>query len=172
MDQKPKVVDGFCFAPPSLRAWLSKDIPEDDYQGHIPWTPLKKPVRNTRFSLLTSAGVSMKYDPPFDVERERREPAWGDPGFRKIPRHVEAADVAVNHLHINTDFIKSDLNVVLPVTRFREFEEEGRIGALAPTCYSYYGFQLDPRVLLTETMPKIADCLRQEEVEAVLLTPA
>jgi hypothetical protein len=28
---------------------------------------------------MTSAGISMKTDPPFDVAREKREPAWGDP---------------------------------------------------------------------------------------------
>jgi hypothetical protein len=44
------------------------------------------------------------------------------------------------------------------------------IGKLAPTSDSYYGFQLDPAVLLNETMPKVADRMRQENVEAVLLT--
>jgi hypothetical protein len=29
------------------------------------------------FCLMTSAGVSIKTDPPFDMEREKREPTWG-----------------------------------------------------------------------------------------------
>jgi hypothetical protein len=45
-------------------------------------------------------------------------------------------------LHINTDTIKQDINVMLPLARFQEFEKEGIIGKLAPTCYSCYGFQL------------------------------
>jgi hypothetical protein len=100
-----KIVDGFHFMPPSLRAWLSKDIPVEEFHGHIPWTPLKKPLKETAFSLMTSAGISMKSDPPFDVKREVREPTWGDPTSRSIPRDASQEDFDVNHLHINTDYI-------------------------------------------------------------------
>lgn len=167
-----KTVDGFHFMPPSLRAWLSKDIPKEAYQGPIPWTPLTKSLNETKFSLMTSAGISMKKDPPFDVKREVREPTWGDPTSRNIPRDASQEDIDVNHLHINTDYIKEDMNVILPLARFKEFEEEGLIGALAPTCYSFYGFQLNPKELLEKTMPGVASRMHGEGVEAVLLTPA
>ncbi|MGD9416621.1 MAG: glycine/sarcosine/betaine reductase selenoprotein B family protein, partial [Desulfobacterales bacterium] len=75
-------------------------------------------------------------------------------------------------LHINTGYIKEDINVMLPLTRFAEFEKEGVIGSLAPTCYSFYGFQMDATALLSESAPQMADQMRQENVEAVLLTPA
>ena len=172
MADTQKVVDGFRFMPPSLRAWMTKDIPSEEFSGDIPWTPLNKPLRETTFSLMTSAGISLKSDPPFDVEREKREPAWGDPTRREIPKTATHADIDVNHLHINTDYIKQDINVMLPLARFQEFEKEGLIGRLATTCYSYYGFQLEPKVLLEETMPKVAAKMKEEEVEAVLLTPA
>lgn len=172
MTDTQKVVDGFRFMPPSLRAWMTKDIPSEEFSGDIPWTPLKKPLNETTFSLMTSAGISLKPDPPFDVEREKREPAWGDPTSREIPKTATHADIDVNHLHINTDYIKQDINVMLPSARFQEFEKEGLIGRLAPTCYSYYGFQLEPKVLLEETMPKVAAKMQEEDVEAVLLTPA
>jgi hypothetical protein len=166
------VVDGFRFLPPSLSAWFSKDIPDAAFSGHIPWTPFDRPLEETTFALMTSAGISCKTDPPFDVEREKREPAWGDPTSREIPSTATEADIEVNHLHINTDYIKQDLNVMLPLARFREFEKDGTIGRLAPTSYSFYGFQLDPKVLLEETMPKVAAKMKSEGVEAVLLTPA
>ncbi len=166
------VVNGFRFLPPSLSAWFSKDIPDADFSGHIPWSPLKKPVKETSFSLMTSAGINFKTDPAFDVEREKREPAWGDPTSREIPSTATEADIDVNHLHIDTDYIKQDLNVMLPLARFREFEKDGTIGGLAPTSYSFYGFQMDPKVLLEETMPKVASKMKSEGVEAVLLTPA
>lgn len=171
MTDAGKIVDGFRFMPPSLRAWFSKDIPAEEFTDHIPWTPVKKPLKETVFSLMTSAGISLKTDPPFDVEREKLEPALGDPTSRQIPKTASETDIDVNHLHINTDYIKQDINVMLPLARFREFEKEGIIGRLAPTCYSYYGFQLDPKVLLEETMPKVASKMQEEGVEAVLLTP-
>jgi D-proline reductase (dithiol) PrdB len=172
MSDTPKVVDGFLFLPPALRAWISKDIPDQPYRGKIPWTPLDKSISKTTFTLMTSAGISMKSDPPFDMEGEKAEPAWGDPSYREIPKTATERDIEVNHLHVNTAYIKQDINVMLPLARFQEFEQESLIGKLAPTCYSFYGYQLDPTTLLNETMPQVADRMRQENVEAVLLTPA
>ena len=172
MTESAKTVDGFRFMPPALRAWISKDIPDRPFSGDIPWTPLKKPIKETTFTLMTTAGISMKSDSPFDMEREKLEPAWGDPTYREIPRTAAESDIEVSHLHINTEYIKQDLNVMIPLKRFQEFEAEGIIGKLADTCYSYYGFQLDPTALLEETMPKVADRMQEENIEAVLLTPA
>ena len=172
MTESARVVDGFRFMPPALSAWIGKDIPDQPFGGDIPWTPLKKPLKETTFTLMATAGISMKTDPPFDMAREKTEPAWGDPSYREIPRTATEGDIEVSHLHINTEYIKKDINVMLPMTRFQEFEEEGIIGKLADTCYSYYGFQLDPTALLEETMPKVASRMREEDIEAILLTPA
>ena len=166
-----KVVNGFCFMPPSLGAWISSTIPTGDFKGDIPWTPLKKPLSEATFALMTSAGINTKDDPPFDMEREKREPMWGDPSYRRIPVTATQADIDVNHLHVNTDYIKKDINVALPINRFQELAAEGFIGGLAPTAYSYYGFQMDPTVLMDETMPKVAADMKAEGVDAVLITP-
>lgn len=165
-------VDGFRFMPPSLKAWIGKGIRKNAYEGVIPWTPLKKPLAETTLTLMTSAGISMKGDRPFDMEREKREPTWGDPGYREIRRDAAETEVDVNHLHVNTDFIKADLNVILPLQRLAELEAEGVIGKLAPTNYSYYGYQPDPTELLQTTMPRVAARMQEEGVEAALLTPA
>mgnify|MGYP001827233941 FL=1 len=172
MNNTEKAVNGFRFLPPSLGAWIAKDIPAQPFKGNIPWTALKKPIRRTSFALMTSAGISMKNDPPFDVAREKREPTWGDPSSRQIPASAGEKDIDVNHLHINTDYIKQDINVMLPLKRFQEFEKEGIIGQLASTCYSYYGFHMDPAELLERTMPDVAGQMPAENIEAVLLTPA
>jgi len=172
MAKEKKSVDGFRFLSPSLGAWMGKGIPEEQFSGHIPWTVMKKPCAESTFSLMTSAGISMKTDPPFDMAREKLEPMWGDPTHREIPRDAAEAEINVNHLHIKTDYIKEDINVILPVQRFAEFEAEGTIGSLAPTCYSFYGFQMDPKVLLEQTMPKVSSRMKEEGVNAVLLTPA
>jgi D-proline reductase (dithiol) PrdB len=172
MPLSAKKVNGFYFMPPSLGAWIGQTIPDTDFEEDIPWTPLKKPISETVFSLMTSAGINMKTDPDFDMEREKQEPTWGDPSYRKIPKSATEADIHVNHLHINTDYIKQDMNVTLPLGRFLEFEADGIIGALAPSSYSYYGYQTDPAVLLKETMPRVAADMKTEGVEAVFLTPA
>jgi D-proline reductase (dithiol) PrdB len=172
MERGEKRVDGFRFLPPGLKAWIRSFIPRGDFTGPIPWTPLAKPLRQATMGLVTSAGISLKTDPPFDMEREKREPTWGDRSFREIPRHATENDIEVNHLHINTAYIQQDINVVLPLARMAEFEEEEIIGRLAPTAYAFYGFQWQSLAFLETAIAPIARKLRRERVETVLLTPA
>jgi D-proline reductase (dithiol) PrdB len=172
MEQSEKIVDGFRFLPPSLKAWVQTFIPEGEFKGSIPWTPISKPLSQTTIALVTSAGISLKSDPPFDMERENREPIWGDRSFRTIPRDTTEKDIEVNHLHINTTYIKQDINVILPLARMAEFEREKVIGRFAPTAYSFYGFQWQNTDFLKEAIEPIAKKMKVEGVEAVLLTPA
>jgi D-proline reductase (dithiol) PrdB len=172
MKQGEKKVDGFRFLPPSLKAWIQTFIPDEEFQGSIPWTPLSKHLSGATISLVTSAGISLKTDPPFDMDREKREPLWGDRSYRVIPRGTTEKDIDVNHLHINTSYIKQDINVILPLTRMAEFEQEGMIGRLVPSSYSFYGFQWQNTEFLEESIKPISKKMKEEGVEAVLLTPA
>ena len=172
MGQVEKTVDGFRFLPPGLAAWIRKFISDQEFKGFIPWTPMAKPLRRTTLALVTSAGISLKTDPPFDMEREKREAIWGDRSYRAIPRGTTEKDVEVSHLHINTNYIKQDINVILPLARMAEFEQERIIGRLAPTSYSFYGFQWQNTDFLREAIEPISKKMKLEGVEAVLMTPA
>jgi D-proline reductase (dithiol) PrdB len=172
MEQQEKRVDGFRFLPPGLKAWVQTFIPEEEFKGSIPWKPMSKPLSQTTLALVTSGGISLKSDPPFDMEREKREPLWGDRSFRMIPRATTEKDIDVNHLHINTNYIKKDINVILPLARMAEFEQEKIIGRLALTAYSFYGFQWQNNDFLKEAIEPISINMKLEGVESVLLTPA
>jgi D-proline reductase (dithiol) PrdB len=167
-----KQVNGFRFLPPGLAAWIRTFIPEKEFTGSIPWTPLSKPLNQTILALVTSAGISVNPNPPFDMEREKREGTWGDPSYRVIPRSVTEKDIQVNHLHINTRHILKDINVILPLKRLEEFEEEGIIGRLAPSAYSFYGFQWETTDFLRTAIGPMAETMKAEGVDAVILTPA
>ena len=172
MQATEKTVDGFRFLPPSLAAWINSLIPEQGFKGSIPFTPLSKPLSEATLALVTSAGISLKTDPPFDMEREKKEGTWGDRSFRALPKNTTAADITVNHLHINTEYILQDINVMLPLARMGEFEREGIIGRLAPTAYSFYGFQWESTDFLKEAIEPMSKRMREEGVDAVILTPA
>ena len=172
MEAGEKKVDGYRFLPPGLAAWVQKFIPDDEFKGLIPWTPMSKPLNQATLALVTSAGISLKVDPPFDMEREKKEAIWGDRSFRTIPRGTAEKDIDVNHLHINTTHIKQDINVILPLARMAEFEQEKIIGRLAPTSYSFYGFQWQNTDFLKEAIEPISKKMKLEGVEAILLTPA
>jgi D-proline reductase (dithiol) PrdB len=138
------------------------------------WAPLPKPLHQCTIALMTSAGIYLKdSQEPFDVERERREPTWGDPSYRVIPRDVRTEDIACSHLHISHDDILEDVDVVLPVRAFTTLEAEGRIGRLAEEHYSFMGYQ-DRRLLDWRNVqgPELAARLKEHAVDVLLLAPA
>ncbi|MFQ5857006.1 MAG: glycine/sarcosine/betaine reductase selenoprotein B family protein, partial [Anaerolineae bacterium] len=126
--------------------------------------------------LVTSGGLYHKgHEPPFDVERERREPTWGDPSLRIIPTDIKQEEVGAGHLHINTRDVLRDINILLPIHRFRELAAEGRVGSLAGEAYSFMGYQGYPANLSgwrDVYGPQVAERLIAEEVDCVLLTTA
>jgi D-proline reductase (dithiol) PrdB len=61
------------------KAWAARHKPDG-----IPFTPLAKPLSECTIALLSTAGIARKGDQPFNQERERRDPWWGDPTFRVI----------------------------------------------------------------------------------------
>lgn len=171
MAQETKTVDGFKFLPPKLSKWIQTFIP-DAFDGQIPFQPLAKPLDQARISTVTSAGISLKTDMPFDMETEKKTPTYGDPSFREIPKGTTGADIDVNHLHINCSYIFEDIDVMLPLTRLAEFSKEGIIGELAPTSYSFYGFQWESTDFISQAIAPMTEKMKAEAVDAVVLTPA
>ena len=167
-------VDSFRYLPPLIKRYyqLSHVLQELP----IPFTPLHKPLKQCRFGLVTSGGLYHKrQDRPFDQERERREPSWGDPSFRILPAGMDPSDVGVSHLHINGKDVRSDINVLLPITRFQELVAEGRVGGLAENAYSFMGYQGFPADLSGWKDihgPRVRDLLLAGQVDCVLLTTA
>jgi D-proline reductase (dithiol) PrdB len=165
-------VDPWRFAGGFLRKVLSSRIPDEPAHPPIPWSPLAKPLSQARVALLSTAGLSMKGDPPFDMELERRNPMRGDPGWRRIDASATAADIEASHLHIDTGYVLRDLNVALPLDRLRELADEGVVGSVAASHYSIMGYQgNDTTALERESAPAIAEAMAGEEVDLAILAP-
>jgi len=149
-----------------MQAWAARQEP-----GVIPFTRLRKPLRECTVALVSTAGIARIDDRPFDQEGERRNPWWGDPSFRVIPRGTTEKDIRVHHLHIDPKFGEEDLDVLLPMRRLAELAREGVVGQPAPSHYSFMGYILEPTELVEKTAPAIAACMRDEQVDAVVLVP-
>ena len=67
--------------------------------------------------------------------------------------------------------IQRDRNVTYPVDRLRELQQRGTIGSLAESFYSFMGALRTWDVIEGETGPQVAELLKQDGVEVVLLTP-
>ena len=142
----------------------------------IPWTPLAKGIKVSKFGLVTSGGLyNPEEDPPFDLERESREPTWGDPTYRTIPSDIDPHKIGVSHHHINGSKVREDMNILLPIQRFQEFVKDGEVGGLAPEAYSfmgYQGFPADQSEWKDTYGPQVASKLIANGVDCVLLTAA
>ncbi len=131
-----------------------------------PFTPLRVPLPEARVALVTSCGVHLAADAPFDLADRR-----GDPSFREIPATAEAADLAITHGHYNQRDARLDPNVVFPLARLHELAREGAIGQVAPRHYGFMGSIPRPARLIRHTAPEVARRLAADAVDVVLLTP-
>lgn len=167
-------VDSFRFVSPLVSRYYRLSKVKSEYP--IPWTPLSRPLTQARFGLVTTGGLYRQgHEPPFDLERERREPTWGDPGFRTIPTVTRPGELGVSHLHINPKDVLEDMNILLPIQRFQELCQEGRIHSLAPHAYSFMGYQGFPAKMegwKKVSGPQVAKKLTADGANCVLLTTA
>ena len=130
-----------------------------------PWTPMAKPLSDSKVALVTSAGLHLRTDEPFNSR--------GDTSFRVIPRIAKAGDILQSHTSIGFDHtgIYRDLNVTFPIDRLQELVDQKKIGSLSDNYYSFMGALRDVTGIIENTGPEVAGLLRAEGVEVVLLTP-
>ncbi len=153
-----------------VQSWIGLET-QRECAAVIPWTPLSRPLAHSTVALISSAGLALKSDRPFDQEGERRNPWWGDPSYRILPRTATAEDIALYHLHIHPRVVEQDLNTLLPLQRLLELEESGEIGRSAAHHYSFMGYILEPQVLLEESTLAMIQHMKQDGVNAVVLIP-
>lgn len=164
-------IDSYKYLPRSMKTmYEATPVIDEPYA----WTPLRKPLERSTIALMTSAGIYLKdSQPPFDLDREREEPTWGDPTYRVIPRNVRQEQIGHAHLHINGEDVLKDFNVSLPIKAFEQLEAEGAIGRLADEHYSFMGYQ-DRRLIdwREKQGPELAARLKEHAVDVLLLAPA
>src|SRR3954454_15941157 len=142
-------------------------------EGEPVFTPFEPRLADARVALLTSAGLFLRDEqPPFDVERERLEPLWGDPSHRVLPSDVRTGSIGMTHLHLNSADVLEDHNVALPTDVLAELVAEGTVGAQTAHHHSVMGYQESGLAEWTRaTAPAIAAMLRDEGADGVVLAP-
>ena len=163
--------DPYRFLEEAIRNLLRANVRDGAVADEIPWAPVRKPLAESRISVVSTAGLNMKGDTPFDMETERKRPSWGDPTWRRLTRDVGVETIEANHLHIETRHLLADLDVCFPVPLLRELEAEGVVGEVAPSHYSIMGFQGPDLRRLEPSCVAIADAMVAEEVDIALFVP-
>lgn len=135
----------------------------------IPWAVLFQEPSDCRWALVTTAGVHLRSQAPYNMEDRD-----GDPTFREIPSGVDPKDLVITHNYYDHRDADRDINVVFPLQRIKELEAAGMIGEIAPRHFSFMGHILGRHVdtLIRRSGPEVARRLKEDGVEAVFLTPA
>jgi D-proline reductase (dithiol) PrdB len=134
----------------------------------VPWTPLKKPLSQSKVALVSSAGFVLPDQPHFDESIK-----GGDPSFREIPSGVEVKTLVETHRSESFDHtgLQKDPNVGFPIDRVRELAASGRIGAVNHRHLSCMGSITAPGRLIQNTAPPAVRLLVEDQVDAALLVP-
>ena len=120
------------------------------------------PLAQRRIAIVSSAALIRRGDAPFP---------FGTPEVRFLPADLPTPDLRISHVSINFDRagFQRDINTVYPIDRLRELAADGAIGGVADTHYTVMG-STDPATM-AETADQITGQLRQERIDAVLLSP-
>lgn len=127
----------------------------------VPFTPFDKKLEDASICLVSTAGVRLAGDAPFQVE--------GDATWRVIPSEADAKDLRYDDTHYDHACVDRDLNCVFPIDRVRELAAERRVGGLTARHFSL-GFSPALRELREKTIPALVREVDRERPGAVLLT--
>ena len=151
----PHTRSGFPDQPPY--AW--------SHYENAPWTPFTKELRGANIALLSSGGLYVDGDTPFNPDRN-------DLTFRVIPRDIDVRSLRISHNNYDTTDAERDPNCVFPLERFRDLEADGIIGSLAADAYTFMGRIFKRTALVEEMAPAMLERLRSQGADAAFLVPA
>ena len=134
----------------------------------VPWTPLQKPLAESRLVLVSSAGIITPEQKPFDNSIR-----GGDPSFREISSDVDVTTLIETHRSDAFDHkgIALDPNLAFPADRLRELAAAGVIGSLNHRYLSIMGSVTAPGRLIKKTIPQVVPKLVEDGVDIALLIP-
>ena len=134
----------------------------------VPGASPRRPLASSRIALVTSAGLVVRGDPPFDLTRR-----GGDTSSRLIPDTAPADALQIHHRSDAFDrtALAADLNVAFPRDLLQEFAREGIIGSVAPRHLSFMGSITAPGRLIRESAPQAVSVFTEDAVDVALLVP-
>lgn len=134
-----------------------------------PWTPFSRSIDKSRLALVTTGGVHLKSQAPFDMSD-----SLGDPSFREIPSGADPAALVITHNYFDHRDADKDIGILFPVEGVMLLERFGEIGRVNHRHFSFMGHIRGRKIesLLKTSAPEVAASLRRDKVDIVLLTPA
>ena len=134
----------------------------------VPFTPLKKPLKDCRVGLLGTSELAVRFDP----EREKNPISEEDfRGVYLIPASTPAEKLYSRTLSFDRHATHlDDAGAYYPLDRLREAVDDGRIGSMPERVYGAYN-NYSQRKVMTQEAPKALAYAREDSLDAVILVP-
>ncbi|MFH1625477.1 MAG: glycine/sarcosine/betaine reductase selenoprotein B family protein [Pseudomonadota bacterium] len=162
-----RLLVGLYRVPWVKKRWVRRFQPLES--SSIPWTPVTKPLDKCKVALLTTGGVHLRTDSPFNMDDKD-----GDPSYRKIPSTATPDQLTITHDYYDHRDADRDINLVFPIDILRKCQQEGLLGKSADFFYSFMGHIDGPhlKTLLDRTAKEVAVEMKEGGVEVAILVPA
>ena len=126
----------------------------------IPYTPLRRELKDCRVALVSTSGAYIEGTEPF---------ADSDLGFRLIPANTEAKTIRFVPGHFDISQGSLDPNIMFPLDRLRELLDSGEIGKISEYHVSM-GLTMELRKLKEQVSWDIAQAVAKTRPDVVVLT--
>ena len=126
----------------------------------IPYTPLKRELKDCRIALVSTSGAYVEGMQPFGEN---------DLSYRLIPADTDTKNLRFVPGHFDTSKGAEDSNIMFPLDRLRELVMAGEIGSLTENQISM-GLTTELRKLKEVVSWEIAEVVMKMRPAVVLLT--
>lgn len=134
----------------------------------IPFARLRKPLARCRIGLVTTSDIAVR---TVSGERESHDAQALVGNVYSIPLDTPIERLYSRNEHYDRHATTlDDVNAYCPVTRLGELAAAGRIESVAPRFHGVYT-SYSQRVTMERDAPEVLRRCREDEVDAVLLTP-
>ncbi|MBW2415057.1 MAG: hypothetical protein JRG76_11165 [Deltaproteobacteria bacterium] len=151
------------------RMYKSQGFPPYDWTVNesAPLVPLRKPLDQSRVSMLTPGGVSRCAAPAWNPQ------ARNDLRLDEIGSDAPSDDFQIHDAYYDHRDAEQDLNCLFPIDRLRELAAEGVVGDVAPRFWSGFMGRIYKRsAVIGEAAPALAKELEKDQVDLFVLVPA
>jgi D-proline reductase (dithiol) PrdB len=137
--------------------WFHRD-------GDPAWTPLRKPLSQSKLGVLSTAGGYVRGQVAFHYK--------DDTSIREIPKATPRADLRFSHLTENyLPGPRRDPNAMLPLEPLRRLESERVIGEVADPVLTCMGGIYSQRRVHEELIPTVVKHFAAAKIDLALLIP-
>ena len=133
------------------------------------YNQLQKPLAECSVAIVSSAGL-------YDVHSQETFDSTilgGDFSYRIIPSDINMDSLREGHRSNSFDHegIRENPSTGLPIPQLNALVKEGYIGKINYRHFSIMGSIIAPTRFIKNTIPDIVKCLKEDQVDIVLLVP-